>query len=665
MQEDLSHTLDKALDRLLDGESVEECLAEHPDKAAELEPLLRVASAVRQEAQTPLPPEMQAWLAAGRQDIEKLAMQMQSQRARDPVVERAPSARPRFTLPRLEQLLGRFKLPRFYMPRLAAVVMMLALLILVTPLINTASAESLPGDVLYSWKRARESLALVLTPDPARRSLLYLDYADQRLAELNRLVTQSSEPDPQHVLETIELFNDQVQSAITEATRAGTTEAVQPQLEQLLATADTTIDVASEKITRDPQQQTALHNERERVTQLKQEVQQTPTSSGAAASPSRTATGQSTGTPGATATSTTTTVADRQAGDTPRNGSSPTRATSSPTITPIPASGGASSAAGSSPTSVPPEFNVTATAITEPVDSIVPSLPSGPSIPPTPPPTATALVQPAPEPELPSTDTVVTATSTPERRPTSTPRPTSTSRPTEPPSPTVTPIKTPVSDLPVQPTVTPTITVTPTASVTPTITVTPTASVTPTITVTPTASVTPTITVTPSPTATITSTATLTPTASPTTTRTPTTSPTVTQTPTASPTTTRTPTQTATPTVPITGRPVSPVLECVVENADGTYTARFGYNNPNTEPVTIPIGPINDQNQSRNRFTPPPINRGQPEVFQPGRHESVFRVRFDGSELVWTLDERTSTASRGSEPCTDRDPEPSNLDDPE
>ncbi len=91
-------------------------------------------------------------------------------------------------------------------------------------------------------------------------------------------------------------------------------------------------------------------------------------------------------------------------------------------------------------------------------------------------------------------------------------------------------------------------------------------------------------------------------------------------------------------------QPVRPVLECVRNNGDGTYTAFFGYKNDNTVSVYIPIG-------NRNKFTPTPQDRGQTRVFQPGRHYKVFTVNFNGSNLVWTLNGRTSTASSNSAPC--------------
>jgi|GEM_PF-854163 len=91
-------------------------------------------------------------------------------------------------------------------------------------------------------------------------------------------------------------------------------------------------------------------------------------------------------------------------------------------------------------------------------------------------------------------------------------------------------------------------------------------------------------------------------------------------------------------------KPVRPVLECVTNNGDGTYTAYFGYKNDNTVSVYIPAG-------IKNKFTPTPQDRGQTKVFLPGRHYRVFTVTFNGSNLVWTLNGRTSTASSNSAPC--------------
>jgi hypothetical protein len=90
--------------------------------------------------------------------------------------------------------------------------------------------------------------------------------------------------------------------------------------------------------------------------------------------------------------------------------------------------------------------------------------------------------------------------------------------------------------------------------------------------------------------------------------------------------------------------PVRPVLECVKKGTGGHYTAWFGYRNENPVAVYIPVG-------SRNKFTPSPRDRDQPTIFLPGRTVRAFSVTFPGTNLVWTLNGRTSTASKNSSRC--------------
>jgi hypothetical protein len=85
--------------------------------------------------------------------------------------------------------------------------------------------------------------------------------------------------------------------------------------------------------------------------------------------------------------------------------------------------------------------------------------------------------------------------------------------------------------------------------------------------------------------------------------------------------------------------PLGAILEgSVVQNADGTCTATFGYRNPNSYLVHISIG-------SGNRFSPEAEDRGQPEDFLPGRQRNVFSVTWSGGyNLVWLLDGDSATA---------------------
>ncbi len=90
--------------------------------------------------------------------------------------------------------------------------------------------------------------------------------------------------------------------------------------------------------------------------------------------------------------------------------------------------------------------------------------------------------------------------------------------------------------------------------------------------------------------------------------------------------------------------PVQPIVECISRNKDGSYTATFGYNNPNPQAQTVARGPANRLSLFE--------NAGQPVIFEPGRHESVFHVVFERREnLSWTLGSETTTVDVNATFC--------------
>lgn len=99
--------------------------------------------------------------------------------------------------------------------------------------------------------------------------------------------------------------------------------------------------------------------------------------------------------------------------------------------------------------------------------------------------------------------------------------------------------------------------------------------------------------------------------------------------------------------LPAPTQPVTPIVECVANVSSGVYEARFGYNNPNAQGVSIAVG-------YKNSFTPSPADRGQVTTFVPGLHENVFKVTFDGTNLTWKLNNISVTANKDTEAC----PEP-------
>ncbi|HKS24941.1 MAG TPA: hypothetical protein VJZ76_19250 [Thermoanaerobaculia bacterium] len=81
-----------------------------------------------------------------------------------------------------------------------------------------------------------------------------------------------------------------------------------------------------------------------------------------------------------------------------------------------------------------------------------------------------------------------------------------------------------------------------------------------------------------------------------------------------------------------------PRVECVTPGQGNTFTARFGYTNPNQVLKVIPLG-------AENQITPAPRGDAQPRVFRPGDHANVFEANSPGGVLTWHLDKNVATAT--------------------
>ncbi len=107
------------------------------------------------------------------------------------------------------------------------------------------------------------------------------------------------------------------------------------------------------------------------------------------------------------------------------------------------------------------------------------------------------------------------------------------------------------------------------------------------------------------------------------------------------------------PGTPPSVQAVVPQLECVEINSNGTYTAHFTYDNPNSSSVNVPVG-------ADNFFTPAPANRGQVTTFVASNNATYpnanFDVTWDGTtDLTWTLNGTSVTASAANSPfCSEQ-----------
>jgi hypothetical protein len=104
----------------------------------------------------------------------------------------------------------------------------------------------------------------------------------------------------------------------------------------------------------------------------------------------------------------------------------------------------------------------------------------------------------------------------------------------------------------------------------------------------------------------------------------------------------------AVPTATAIREKVVPLLECIQDNGEGSLTAFFGYKNPNSFQVEIPIG-------DQNHFTPGSKDRGQPTMFEPGQSPAYpnasFQVEFEDESITWSLDGGSVIASANSNYC--------------
>ncbi len=268
----LAHMLDEALARLHDETALEQYLQSHPDDAQVLQPLLEIARMLKHQAHQELPDDMHAWLTTGREEIATLT----------PQLLRSPSRRRRPRVPTLPPAIAPVYRGGALLQRLLSLnpvlvtigCVVIVIFLFTTSLVQTAAAHSVPGDILYSWKLAQETVTLAMTSDPRQRSLLRVHYASQRIDEFESLITSDLSSDEVQVTLTLNLLNVHVRHALNDAQYGGNSDVVQQQLETLLTNADTRIESAmvQSQTQHNQHQQKTLHSAREKMQTLKQDL---------------------------------------------------------------------------------------------------------------------------------------------------------------------------------------------------------------------------------------------------------------------------------------------------------------------------------------------------------------------------------------------------------
>jgi hypothetical protein len=174
---DFNDILEECLERVLKGEPIEACLADHPGHAGELEPLLKTALEAR-AASSVLP----------RQEFrQRAALQFQS------ALREMPAKQPAG--------------PVFWQRRWMGVLAGLAFVLLAGTGVVAASNSSLPGESLYSVKLATESVRIALASSDIDKAELYVKFTDRRVDEI---IAMADQGDLQQMEKATERLNSQM-----------------------------------------------------------------------------------------------------------------------------------------------------------------------------------------------------------------------------------------------------------------------------------------------------------------------------------------------------------------------------------------------------------------------------------------------------------------------
>lgn len=194
-------TLDDCITAIREqGRTVADCLARYPTQREELEPLLRLAVRLQAAGTLQAPPEFRRVSAIRVRNL-VAARPRRSERA-------AAEPNP------LRRIQGRLQAIFWVQGRLPAVVtisIVLAVGLLVGSGTVYASAYALPGDALYTAKKAVESVQLAVSLNDAGDARLYLAFATRRLDEVAALLEEDR---PQDIGQALADYEAQMESVL-------------------------------------------------------------------------------------------------------------------------------------------------------------------------------------------------------------------------------------------------------------------------------------------------------------------------------------------------------------------------------------------------------------------------------------------------------------------
>jgi hypothetical protein len=99
-----------------------------------------------------------------------------------------------------------------------------------------------------------------------------------------------------------------------------------------------------------------------------------------------------------------------------------------------------------------------------------------------------------------------------------------------------------------------------------------------------------------------------------------------------------------TPMAELACKDLTPLVNCIWNNGDGTSTVVWGYDNPSSDTLTIDFG-------GKNKMATGPDDQGQGNIFLPGLHNNAFTTTFSGTIRTWTLGNNKVSSSASSPAC--------------
>jgi len=166
MNQKLENILDKCLDRMFNGESIETCLNAYPEQASELGPLLKTSHVIIQKSSAIQPaPEFKARVYS-RLRAMSYAKQEKTERSK--------------------------RIPIWHRKWLLAVASVLVVLLVGVGTV-AASTSALPGKPLYPIKLTGEQIQLTLAFSNIDKAKLHIQFSERRAIEIAEMANQGKD----------------------------------------------------------------------------------------------------------------------------------------------------------------------------------------------------------------------------------------------------------------------------------------------------------------------------------------------------------------------------------------------------------------------------------------------------------------------------------------